>query len=340
MQEHIITREPSRNLISFNKFEDVNPSIINKYLANVLADLKQVVPLEYLEDGKTTFQIRSNHINYSMLVHTPNDFIQKAIRRCFSDKRECCYLEINDNIYRNYLYKDIISLEYQPKSFRQSDDSIRNYMIEWFQRDIRQELESLRNALAIPNFTLDTMLFFGGECVLLGKILSGYSKSQYFFTDFPSIYQDIIHNYKTPAAELIDYDTWKFANHHLAISKPINNNYEIDSHSQNDSQTSTSTSTSNEQDKMIDYTLCAVVNTGVHGMGDNLACEINNLTANIVWVISCNEDSWSRDWLILQKKYDILEKIVITTNYSVCIYKLGIGNNRTNLDNNTIDGIL
>jgi hypothetical protein len=324
MLENIITIEPCRNLISFNKFDEINPSIINKYLANILADLKLIISLDYLEDGKTNFQIRCNHINYSLQIKTSNDLIHRAILRTFADKSKCCFLEINDCIYRNNLYKDIISLEYQPKSFRQPDDSIRNYMLEWFQRDIRQELEYLRDAICIPNFTFDTMLLFGGECIMLGKILSGYSKSQYFFTDFPSIYQDIIHNYRTPNAALINYNTWKYSDHLSLISKPCEIINNTNDNIKNNDETNQYNENQDERCKMIDYTLCAVVNTGVQGMGNNLANEINNLEVNIIWVISCNKDSWNSDWQILQKKYEILEKIEIHTNYSVWIYKLSI----------------
>jgi hypothetical protein len=283
VSDKVITIEPSRNLIKFNKFDDIDYQIINKQLVLLIVMLKLIVPVEFLDAGKTTFEIRINHLNYSMRVNTlltnnsllsntKNELLITILLKSFLEARNCCYLEINGCIYRNGVYKDILSLEYDPRSFRQPDDSIREYMIKWFQSNVSREY--------------DNILFFGGECTLLGKILSGYSKTQYFYTDYPSIYSDIKRNYKNPNLELIDYKTWKIKKNML-ISR-----------------------------------CCCLVNTGYQGMGVNLAQEICNLDATEIYVISCNQESWTKDLFILMKSYDLLEQVEIRTNYSIWIYKL------------------
>jgi len=299
VSDKVITLEPSRNLLSFNKFDDkgaqyapdhyaptmsgleINHQIINNQLAILIAMLQLIIPAELIDDGKTTFEIRTNHLNYMIRVKTKNELLIKILLSSFLETKNCCYLEINGCIYRNGLYRDILSLEYNPQSFRQPDDSIREYIIQWLQKSVSRGWE--------------TMIFFGGECTMLGKILSGHSKSQYFYTDFPSIYNDILHNYKNPNVELIDYKTWK-------ISRKISRNGFI-----NDSA-------------ILDC--CYIINTGYQGMGENLSKEICKVNASEIYVISCNQESWAKDLSVLSKSYNLLEQVEIRTNYSVWIYKL------------------
>ena len=275
VSDKVITLESSRNLLSFNKFDDINHQIINKSLEILIAMLKLIVPVELLDDGKTSFEIRRNHLNYSMRVNTKNKLLIKIVLRSFLEAENCCYLEINGRIHRKGVYRDILSLEYDPLSFRQPDDSIREYMFQWFQN--------------IPK-GWDTIIFFGGECTMLGKILSGHSKSQYFYTDFISIYDDIIRNYKNPCVDMIDYKTW----------------------------------TANALNLNCDdiFRRCCIVNTGYQGMGENLAREICKLCAGEIYVISCNQESWAKDLVILSDSYNLQEQVEIRTNYSVWIYKL------------------
>ena len=133
VSDKVITLEPSRNLLSFNKFDDINHQIINKSLEILIAMLKLIVPVELLDDGKTSFEIRRNHLNYSMRVNTKNKLLIKIVLRSFLEAENCCYLEINGRIHRKGVYRDILSLEYDPLSFRQPVDSIREYMFQWFQ---------------------------------------------------------------------------------------------------------------------------------------------------------------------------------------------------------------
>lgn len=276
VSDKVITLEPSRNLLSFNKFDDINHQIINEPLETLVAMLQLIIPLELINDGKTTFEIRRNHLNYMIRVNTKREQLVKILLCSFLDADNCCYLEINGRIHRKKTYRDILSLEYNPPSFRQPDDSIREYIIQWFQKNVSSGW--------------NTMLFFGGECVLLGKILSGHSKLQYFYTDFPSIYEDIQRNYKAPLAELIDYTKWN-----------ASKQWQVD---------------------FSDIRRCCIVNTGYQGMGEHLAIEICRIATNEIYVISCNQESWDRDWIILSDSYNLLEQVEIRTNYSVWIYKL------------------
>lgn len=276
VSDKVITLEPSRNLLSFNKFDEINHQIINEWLEILIAMLKLIVPIELLDDGKTTFEIRRNHLNYSMRVNAKNELLIKLILRSFLEAENCCYLEINGRIHRKGVYRDILSLEYDPLSFRQPDDSIREYMIQWMQKSVSRGW--------------DTIIFFGGECTMLGKTLSGHSRTQYFYTDYPSIYDDIIRNYKNPSVEIIDYKTW--------TANALNLNCDDICRK------------------------CCIVNTGYQGMGENLAMEICKIGAGEIFVISCNLDSWAKDLVILSDSYNLQEQVEIRTNYSVWIYKL------------------
>jgi len=276
VSDKVITLEPSRNLLSFNNFNEINYQIINEPLEILIAMLKLIIPLELIDDGKTNIEIRRNHLNYMIRVNTKREQLVKILLRSFLDAENCCYLEINGRIHRKKTYRDILSLEYDPRSFRQPDDSIREYIIQWFQKNVSRGW--------------NTMLFFGGECVLLGKILSGYSALQYFYTDFPSIYDDIQRNYKAPLAELIDYKEWN-----------ASRQWQVD---------------------FSDIRRCCIINTGYQGMGEHLAREICRIAAEEMYIISCNQYSWSADLTVLNEYYNLQENIEIRTNYSVWIYKL------------------
>jgi hypothetical protein len=287
VSDKIITLEPSRNLLSFNKFDEINHQIINEYLESLLVLLQLIIPIEFIKDGKTTIEIRRNRMNYSLKLRTKNDKLIKTILDEFLEDAECCYLEVNGDIHKKGVYKDILSLEYNPRSFRQPDDSIRDYMIYWMQKHVSRGW--------------DSMVFFGGECTLLGKILDGHSKSHYFYTDFPSIYDDIFNNYRyvnsrftrhkcRHEVELIDYKVWRCPDFWLLDLK--------------------------------DERKCCIVNTGYHGMGANLAAGICKIDSQEIYVISCNTESWNKDFLILKNFYNLLEQVEIRTNYSIWIYKL------------------
>lgn len=273
--DKVIILEPVRNLISFHKFDDIDYQIINYRLTSLIFILKIIIPTKLIEDGQTKFEIRGNHYNYSIRMNTNKDFLIQKLLHSFIENNDCCYLEINNFIHRNYLYKDIFSLEYNPLSFRQPDDSIREYIIQWFQQNIPK--------------VWDIIMFFGGECTMLGKLLSSHSKQQYFYTDFNSIYNDIKHNYKNPLVNIINYKNWK--------AQPLHQ-------------------------YLHDILKCCIINTGYQGIKENLAREICNINPTEIYVISCNQNSWICDYVFLKEYYNLLEQIEIRTNYSIWIYKL------------------
>ena len=295
--EKVITLEPCRNQISFNNFDDINNDIINNHLAILIASLKLIISQDLLADGKTTFDLRRNHLNYTIKITTKQDLIQYLMLRSFSNITNCKYIEINGNTHKTGLYKDILSLEYHPLSFRQPDDSIREYMISWFQKTF--------TTLCYNNTRhyIDNVIFFGGEATLLGKILSSYSRRQFFYTDFPSIYGDIKRNYREPCVELIEYDKWSIKEKACVLNRLEPSSYRV-----------------------------CIVNTGFKGMGDNLARQLNLFKSDGIYVISCNEASWMKDLYILKEVYQVKEKIEIRSNYSVWIYKLELLLDSTVLD--------
>ena len=68
--------------------------------------------------------------------------------------------------------------------------------------------------------------------------------------------------------------------------------------------------------------IASIINTGIKGMGHNLATEVCKINANKLYIISCNPESWKKDWIILNQYYSIENAIEIRTNYSVWIYVL------------------
>ena len=68
INDKVITIEPSRNQLIFNKFEDVNLMIVNNHLNILFEKLKIMIPSKILEDGITKFELRMNHLNY-MIKH-------------------------------------------------------------------------------------------------------------------------------------------------------------------------------------------------------------------------------------------------------------------------------
>ena len=68
--------------------------------------------------------------------------------------------------------------------------------------------------------------------------------------------------------------------------------------------------------------MCIIANTGYQGLGANLANELTYSQSKIIYIISCNETSFQKDFAILETHYLIDRKIEIKTNYAVWIYKL------------------
>jgi ribosomal protein L30E len=302
----VITLElPRRNKIVFSSFDTLDEKILNEPLVSLIESLKNIIPESILEPTITTpgshkkystnIELCCNHINYVMRITTKSDILPRIIENTYKSLGNCCYLEINGRIYKNGLFKDILSLEYMPFSFRQPDDSIREFIIQWLQRNF---------------INVDLLVLIGGECTLFGKILSGYSKDILFLTDFQSIVDDVYQNYKSPMVYLINYETWKkeLQDFHRSENMFICG-CKHRQHKYYDSK---------KEPKKI----ASIINTGIQGMGHNLATEVCKINANKLYIISCNPESWKKDWIILNQYYSIENAIEIRTNYSVWIYVL------------------
>jgi hypothetical protein len=107
------------------------------------------------------------------------------------DDSTLCYLEINSHVLKSELMIDFIGdeyIRYNPKSFRQSDDSIKNKIYEILKTNIIDK----------------NICFIGGEMIFLGKLLKPIN--MIFYTDFESIYNDANINFPNNNIHLIDYD--------------------------------------------------------------------------------------------------------------------------------------
>ena len=318
MDSEQIILEASRNILSFSLSSlsetEIDYSICNnplqKIIKSILADIKINLLDTILSHsnnnnnnnnnkGKNTFEIRANEFNWSLRLSTNSEKVIEYILKSYLEEEKCVYLEIKNIVKQNKKqsdtiihkagkFKDILDLEYHPLSFRQPDDNIRNWIIQFFQNEFYE--------LKANCDRWQTLICIGGECTLLGKILSSIHR-KYFLTDFQSIYDDLKNNYSgtldtTENQEnilLIDYKTvsldWK--KYICNLGKSV-----------------------------------IIANTGYQGLGENLASQLAISKISVIYIISCNETSFQKDFAILEQRYIVDRKIEIITNYSVWIYKL------------------
>ena len=145
-----------------------------------------------------------------------------------------------------------------------------------------------------------TFIYIGGECTLFGRVfgkdLEIHSRD-YFITDFQSIYNDLKYNYSNlENISLIDYKTCSLEWQKYTCGEGM----------------------------------CIIANTGYQGLGANLANELTRSGSAVIYIISCNESSFQKDFAILETNYFIQRKTEIKTNYSIWIYKLVLQTNITN----------
>jgi len=334
MNSEEIILEPSRNMLSFSLSSlseaEIDYSICNtslqKIIKSILEDIKINLPEDILTPSeiksdkqtdkqtdnitnkitnkkinKYTFEIRANEFNWSLRLSTSSEIISEKVMefmeyilKSYLEDVKCVYLEINKIIHKTGKFRDILELEYHPLSFRQPDDNIRNWIIQFFQHEFYQLYQL--NQLFIANIDCcETAFCIGGECTLFGKILSSIHR-KYFLTDFKSIYDDLNYNYfcngnQSEHILLIDYKTVS-----LDWEK-----YKCD------------------LEKNV-----IIANTGYQGLGENLASELAMSKSKIIYIISCNETSFQKDFAILGQRYLVDRKIEIRTNYGVWIYKLAL----------------
>jgi hypothetical protein len=277
--EQIILK-PSRNMIIFSEIKEIDNAICCEELNNILKYVESILEeLKYICVKSDKFEIRGNEFNWSLRLFTKSEELRIYILKYILEDEKCIYLEINKQIHKNGKYKDILKLQYHPQSFRQPDNNIRNFIINFFQNNIHTNINTNINAL----------ICIGGECTLFGKIYC-HIKTQYFLTDFQSIYEDLKYNYPdNKNILLIDY---KKCSLKCIINIKCNNK------------------------------ICIIANTGYQGLNQHLSNELVNYNSDIIYIISCNIKSFQNDYNILSIKYKIDMQIEIKSNYSVWIYKL------------------
>ena len=284
-----------RNLITFTNFENIDLSICNIYLADLLQTLLKDFSIlldTYFNNYNINFTIRCNEYNWSCCISITstrkkthsNTIPNEALESIHSKYTTlpCCYLAINKKIIINNKFQDLFGIVYNPLSFRQPDDSIRNYIINYFTN-------------VFTSRSCVYSCFIGGECTLYGK-LTDTIHSKYFFTDFESIYNDLLDNYTKcldkdlGTIKLIDYDKYSFPWLDIFPSG-------------------------------CDNTIL-IANTSFHGLGKNLSSEITNSQCLEIYIVSCNWKSFLADFEILQSKYSIEKVTELFTCTNIFIIKL------------------
>lgn len=268
---------PRRNLILFVG-KSIPIIICNNHITKVYNHLVELVPELFRND--TTFEIRANFYNYSLIITGDvSDYMSKKIISASYSFLPLVYFEIKSpftkshQILVNSKYQCKYNIYYNPISFRQPDDVIRDIMEKFI----------IKFCNGFNNFC-----FLGGECVLFSKILN-YNNAQ-FYTDMPSIFEDINYNVKLNdkniKASLIDYNTYDIA-------------FEL-----------------NEFFRDLPYTV--IINTSKSGMGENLSQQLAKTLAKRIIIISCNRKSFIKDCIFLHKGgYKMKDQQVAMTNYEV-----------------------
>jgi hypothetical protein len=178
-----------RNSICFNIFIIYDSKIITQQIIEKINFLKK---LNFIFDKSCEIKVTPYtwYLKYSC-----SDKINDDIIKILINDSTLCYLEINSDVLKSELMIDFIKdeyIEYNPKSFRQSDDSIKNKIYE-----ILEIYVSDKN-----------ICFMGGEMVFLGKLLK--PTNMIFYTDFESIFNDAKLNFPDNSnIHLINYNTDK-----------------------------------------------------------------------------------------------------------------------------------
>ena len=165
---------PQRNSLTFSDIYDEN--IVNDQIKQKINFLKtKGFVFDKICEIKCT--------NYTWLFKYEGTVLVNEFDFLLNDET-LVYLYINGITYKNNKMIDYIHDEriyYDPQSFRQSDDSIKN------------ELYQILKDNVIPNKINNKIYFIGGEMVFFAKLL----KPSCFImnTDFQSIYNDALSNF-------------------------------------------------------------------------------------------------------------------------------------------------
>ena len=163
----------------------------NDYDRTILND-QVISKINFLEEIKITEFDEIRTTEYTWFLTLNDEITDDKLEILLADLR-LVYLEINNTIIRNIPMIDVINgeiIRYNPKSFRQLDDTIRFKLYEILSGTIRS-----RNLYLI-----------GGEALFFVKLLK--PEKYIIYTDFESIYNDCITNLDhTNSIHLISYET-------------------------------------------------------------------------------------------------------------------------------------
>lgn len=179
-QYSCILLNPSRNSYLFEGF--INYDIINFQVKEKINFLKEI-GFQFEKKCEIKCTSESWSIKY-------DDNIDNPILKILIDEQNLKYIEINKTIKKNEKMIEMINsipIKYNPLSFRQSDDSIRNEIYKILEENVYKK----------------KIYFIGGEMIFYKVLLN---PSEYImYTDFLSIYEDSIQNGNLNTF-LIDYD--------------------------------------------------------------------------------------------------------------------------------------
>lgn len=194
------------------------------------------------------------------------------------------FLKINNIILKNNFVKDLIF-----------GFTIIRSPLSFHQNDnnIRYPLyTTITTICANMTQNIDNLYFIGGEMYIFGVILKKFYNCAYFYSDYQSIVDDTLKNIPNQKnCHLIDYKNLKF------------NNY-------------------SEKKDCCSYNI-ALINNGKAGFGKELCNEIlRSGIFNKIFIISCNQKSFDRDFNILKSKYFIDKQFTFETNYIINFFIL------------------
>ena len=291
MNSEIITINPNRNLVLFNG-KSCPFIICNSHVRNVFYILIKLVPTLF-QNFETTFEIRANEYNYSFKIMgtcSINDIYTIIEHNKISTYKlvflsHYSNLKTNPTVYINELYKCKYTIKSNIYTLLYNPLSFR-------QPDDNIQ-EHINNKLMDLIVNIDNIVFIGGDMTLFGKFLN-YKKGL-FLTDMVSIHDDALQNLSidniNKVCKLVNYDKDDI--------KTIINSF------------------------MWDVKYCIICNTGVSGLGEHLALEINKTLSNFIIIISCSIKSFNKDRNNLCKGGIYLQnEIIIRSNYDIGIYKL------------------
>jgi hypothetical protein len=190
----IINLKQNRNKIIFN-IDNINKvrEIVNIHINNFLEYFKKFRNFEIFMNfnKKSNIEVQANEFNIGIKF---DKFMEKDIIDYICEYPNICYLEINNNVYKNEFFHEKINdilIKRNINTFHQNDDIVRNYLYEFI----------INNTNGVKN-----LILFGGEMYIFQNIIR--HNNLYAFSDFRTIVEDTYLNninINNKIINLIDY---------------------------------------------------------------------------------------------------------------------------------------